>query len=138
MNCDEARDLFDERLDDPRPDLDAHLDSCSGCRTRWSDFEAGHRLFREALRLPPPPPDLTRRVLEGLDRPSPWLTLLHWLRGGLVAATVAVWLVLGAALAWLALGPEAPSSGGLSPAVARAWERRPDPPRLQLTREGSP
>lgn len=135
MTCEQARDAFEDRLDDPVPDLDRHLEACAACRAEWAAFEAGHRLFREALRLPSPPPDLARRVLARLDRPNPWLA---WLGRGLVAATVAVWLLLGGVLAWLAVGPSAPASGGLSPALAREWEARPDPPRWQLTREDSP
>lgn len=97
MRCDVAREALSARLDGERPQVlaqqvDAHLESCRGCRT-WL-IGAAVQTRRLATIEPGEGPDLVKKIMSTLDQQSPayqrsmrWLRA-HYRRWGLIGVGV--------------------------------------------------
>jgi RNA polymerase sigma-70 factor (ECF subfamily) len=94
MRCDVAREALSARLDGERPEVlaqqvDAHLDTCRGCRT-WL-ISAAVQTRRLASIPPGEGPDLVNKILASLNEESTtqqrWMRALrsHYRRSGLIA-----------------------------------------------------
>jgi hypothetical protein len=74
MTCDEARDLFSDRLDDrlgagPRARLEEHLGRCPACAREWERFSGAVALLR-AQPAARAPAGFAERTLEAARRPA--------------------------------------------------------------------
>lgn len=84
MRCDVAREELSARLDGERPQVlaqqvDAHLESCRGCRT-WL-IGAAVQTRRLASIEPGEGPDLVKKIMATLDQQSPaYQRSMQWLR----------------------------------------------------------
>ncbi|OBG30623.1 RNA polymerase subunit sigma-70 [Mycobacterium sp. E3198] len=84
MRCDVAREALSARLDGERPQVlaqqvDAHLESCRGCRT-WLIGAAVQSRRLSAIE-PGEGPDLVDKIMASLDRQSPaYHRTMGWLR----------------------------------------------------------
>lgn len=84
MRCDVAREALSARLDGERPQVlaqqvDAHLESCRGCRT-WL-IGAAVQSRRLSSIEPGEGPDLVDKIMASLDRQSPaYHRSMRWLR----------------------------------------------------------
>ena len=97
MRCEVAREALSARLDGERPQVpaqqvDAHLESCRGCRA-WL-IGAAVQTRRLASIEPDEGPDLVQKIMANLDQQSPsyhrsmrWLRA-HYRRCGLIAVGV--------------------------------------------------
>src|SRR3984957_5433208 len=94
MRCDVAREALSARLDGERPEVlaqqvDAHLDSCRGCRT-WL-ISAAVQTRRLASIPPGEAPDLVDKILASISAEAQpqqrWMRVLraHYRRWGLIA-----------------------------------------------------
>lgn len=111
--------LTDDLTADERSRLDAHLDTCDGCRATMASFADGRRIVA-GLRHVAPPRDLGARVRSGIESGStvglPWwrrpAVLFVGVGGGLAA-------VAGALLALVLLNgsPEQRPVGDASPSA---------------------
>lgn len=94
MRCDVAREALSARLDGERPQVlaqqvDAHLESCRGCRTWLIGAAAQTRRF--ASMTPSDGPDLVGRIMASIDddstRSQRWMRAVRsrYRRWGLIA-----------------------------------------------------
>lgn len=98
MTCAETQELFEERLDGPLPEVDAHLAACPSCAASYRELcEAFGQL--KMLSAPPAPrmPNVLNR-LHLLNAPDPgviWERRLLRFQGGFGKVVAAAFLCLG-------------------------------------------
>lgn len=106
--------------------IDAHLDSCAGCRSEWADFRAIHDSLGGDVDVQPPPRVLERAlsVLErdgGPARP-------RWSRFGIAAGLAASLLVVVAAIqSWRGRSGSPPDGPPLLPPAPISIAPLPEP-----------
>jgi len=97
MNCEEARELFSDHLEDAlepslEDELDRHLATCSACREALRDYQAPLEALADAA--PEPPADLPDRIARLLPaEPSPWRIRIGWFHPLPLAAALALLLI---------------------------------------------
>jgi len=124
MNCNDIRELMPDLaagLNAATPEMNAHIQSCTGCTEKLAEFHQTMVLLDE-WQAPEPSPYFDTRLRarlreEAAKQPAGWL---HWVRRPAMAVSLALMMVVGITLFQKGgvQPPEGPVAGPVGPGTA--------------------